>query len=85
MTYWMASRTRCSPTRCDAPSATASSGGISIPGEWARQPCTYHLFPAAEGGGEHCQAGAVSRLHQVAFGWLDTVLATPNMPSRSVS
>jgi hypothetical protein len=27
----------------------------------------------------------VSRLHQVAFGWLDTVLATPNMPSRSVS
>jgi dienelactone hydrolase len=36
---------------------------------------TYHLFPAAEGGGEHCQAGAVSRLHQVIFDWLDTVSA----------
>jgi len=39
---------------------------------------TYHLFPAAEGGGEHCQAGTLSRLHQVVFDWLDTVLATLN-------
>ena len=39
---------------------------------------TYHLFPAAEGGGEHCQAGTMSRLHQVVFDWLDTVLATLN-------
>jgi hypothetical protein len=38
---------------------------------------TYHLFPAAEGGSYHCQPGAVSRLHQVVFDWLDTVLATP--------
>ena len=38
---------------------------------------TYHLFPTAEGGGEHCQEGAMSRLHQVVFDWLDTVLATP--------
>jgi pimeloyl-ACP methyl ester carboxylesterase len=36
---------------------------------------TYHLFPAAEGGGEHCQEGVMSRLHQVVFDWLDTVLA----------
>ena len=36
---------------------------------------TYHLFPTAEGGGEHCQAGATSNLHQVIFDWLDTVLA----------
>jgi len=36
---------------------------------------TYHLFPAAEGGGEHCQVGALSRLHQVVFDWLDAVLA----------
>jgi pimeloyl-ACP methyl ester carboxylesterase len=41
---------------------------------------TYHLFPAAEGGGEHCQAGTMSRLHQVVFDWLDTVLATPSRP-----
>jgi pimeloyl-ACP methyl ester carboxylesterase len=40
---------------------------------------TYHLFPAAEGGGEHCQEGVMSRLHQVAFDWLDTVLTTPKM------
>jgi hypothetical protein len=39
---------------------------------------TYHLFPAAEGGGEHCQVGSVSRLHQVVFDWLDAVLATLN-------
>jgi pimeloyl-ACP methyl ester carboxylesterase len=39
---------------------------------------TYHLFPAAEGGGEHCQEGVMSRLHQVAFDWLGTVLATPS-------
>jgi pimeloyl-ACP methyl ester carboxylesterase len=37
---------------------------------------TYHLFPAAEGGGEHCQEGVMCRLHQVVFDWLDTVLAT---------
>jgi dienelactone hydrolase len=36
---------------------------------------SYHLFPAAEGGGEHCQEGVMSRLHQVVFDWLDTVLA----------
>ncbi|HXN58885.1 MAG TPA: alpha/beta fold hydrolase, partial [Acidimicrobiales bacterium] len=42
---------------------------------------TYHLFPAAEGGGEHCQEGVMSRLHQVVFDWLDTVLTTPNAAS----
>ena len=41
---------------------------------------TYHLFPAAEGGGEHCQEGAMSRLHQVVFDWLDTVLTSPSRP-----
>ncbi len=44
--------------------------------EALRCPKTYHLFPAAEGGGEHCQEGVMSRLHQVAFDWLDTVLDT---------
>jgi hypothetical protein len=34
----------------------------------------YHLFPAAEGGSEHCHEGLMSRLHQVVFDWLDTVL-----------
>ena len=44
---------------------------------------TYHLFPAAEGGGQHCQEGVMSRLHQVVFDWLDTVLATPEAARRS--
>lgn len=36
-------------------------------------PKTYHLFPAADGTGEHCQAGALDPLHQVVFDWLDDV------------
>jgi alpha-beta hydrolase superfamily lysophospholipase len=44
--------------------------------EALRCPKAYHLFPDAEGGGQHCQVGAVSKLHQVVFDWLDTVLAT---------
>jgi len=46
---------------------------------------TYHLFPAAEGGGEHCQEGAMSRLHQVVFDWLDTVLAPTKATQASMS
>jgi dienelactone hydrolase len=42
---------------------------------------TYHLFTSADGGGEHCQAGAVSSLHQVIFDWLDTVLAHDPVPA----
>jgi pimeloyl-ACP methyl ester carboxylesterase len=42
---------------------------------------TYHLFPTAEGGGEHCQAGATSTLHQVVFDWLDSVLAQSTVPA----
>ncbi len=49
--------------------------------EALRCPKTYHLFPTPEGAGEHCQAGAVSRLHQVVFDWLDTVLDTVNTVS----
>jgi pimeloyl-ACP methyl ester carboxylesterase len=44
---------------------------------------TYHLFTTAEGGGEHCQVGSVSKLHQVVFDWLETALATPNTASLS--
>jgi dienelactone hydrolase len=46
--------------------------------EALRCPKTYHLFPEAEGSGEHCQEGAMSTLHQVVFDWLDTVLTTVN-------
>jgi pimeloyl-ACP methyl ester carboxylesterase len=53
--------------------------------EALRCPKTYHLFPAAEGGGEHCQEGAMSRLHQVVFDWLDTVLVAPETASGSMA
>jgi pimeloyl-ACP methyl ester carboxylesterase len=43
--------------------------------EALRCPKAYHLFPEAEGGGQHCQVGAVTKLHQVVFNWLDTALA----------
>jgi alpha-beta hydrolase superfamily lysophospholipase len=43
----------------------------------------YHLFPEAEGGGLHCQLGALSKLHQVVFDWLDTVLASAQAPQAS--
>lgn len=31
-------------------------------------------FPENEGGGEHCQEGAIALFHQRAFDWLNTVL-----------
>jgi len=51
--------------------------------EALRCPKAYHLFSGAEGGGEHCQAGALSALHQVVFDWLDTALATVQLRGRS--
>lgn len=33
------------------------------------------VFPEDEGGGEHCHEGATLRFHQIAFDWLDGVLA----------
>lgn len=32
-------------------------------------------FPAADGAGEHCESGARSLFHQVAFDWLDHILS----------
>ena len=52
-----------------------------VPPGFPTCPKTYHLFPAAEGGGEHCQEGVMSRLHQVVFDWLDTVLDTASTVS----
>ncbi|MER6523207.1 alpha/beta hydrolase [Streptomyces sp. NPDC001553] len=38
-------------------------------------PHTLITLPEAEGAGEHCHMGAMSRFHQIAFDWLDTTLA----------
>ena len=40
-------------------------------------PKTFIAFTAAEGAGEHCEAGARSLFNQRAFDWLDTVLDPP--------
>ncbi len=38
-------------------------------------PTTLVTLTAAEGAGEHCHMGALTRAHQVMFDWLDDVLA----------
>jgi pimeloyl-ACP methyl ester carboxylesterase len=43
-------------------------------------PHTLITLPEAEGAGEHCHMGAMSRFHQVTFDWLDTTLAAPAHP-----
>ncbi|MGO9908204.1 MAG: alpha/beta hydrolase family protein [Solirubrobacteraceae bacterium] len=59
----------------------AAGGQASQLYEALRCQKTYHLFPTAEGGGGHCQAGATSNVHQVIFDWLDTVLAPSTAPA----
>jgi alpha-beta hydrolase superfamily lysophospholipase len=41
---------------------------------------TEHVFQKADGAGEHCQAGAVERFHQVFFGWIEGLRETSTMP-----
>jgi pimeloyl-ACP methyl ester carboxylesterase len=38
-------------------------------------PTTLAHFTTAEGAGEHCHVGSLTRAHQVIFDWLDTTLA----------
>ena len=40
-----------------------------------KAPTTYVALREAEGAGEHCHMGAMSRAHQTIFDWLDTQLA----------
>ncbi|MEU3572823.1 alpha/beta hydrolase [Kitasatospora sp. NPDC036755] len=44
-------------------------------------PHTLVTLTEAEGAGEHCHMGAMSRFHQVVFDWLDTTLAGPAGPA----
>ncbi|MFD7836157.1 alpha/beta hydrolase family protein [Streptomyces sp. NPDC059761] len=39
-------------------------------------PQTLITLPEAEGAGEHCHMGAMSRFQQITFDWLDTTLST---------
>lgn len=42
---------------------------------------TLITLTAAEGAGEHCHMGALTRSHQVMFDWLDGVLAHTSQPA----
>ncbi|GAA1225544.1 alpha/beta fold hydrolase [Kitasatospora nipponensis] len=44
-------------------------------------PHTLITLTEAEGAGEHCHMGAMSRFHQVTFDWLDTTLAPTPTPA----
>jgi pimeloyl-ACP methyl ester carboxylesterase len=43
-------------------------------------PKEYVQFRTADGAGEHCESGARTRFHQVAFDWLDRVLMRTPQP-----
>jgi hypothetical protein len=46
---------------------------------------TLVALTAAEGAGEHCHMGALTRAHQVMFDWLDDVLALMSEQPTAVS
>ncbi|WP_042374802.1 alpha/beta hydrolase family protein [Streptacidiphilus neutrinimicus] len=43
-------------------------------------PHTLITLPEAEGAGEHCHIGAMSRFNQITFDWIDTTLAAKAHP-----
>jgi hypothetical protein len=43
-------------------------------------PTTVVTLSDAEGAGEHCHVGAMSRLHQEMFDWLDDTLVNQTVP-----
>ena len=42
-------------------------------------PVTLARFTTAEGAGEHCHVGSLTRAHQVIFDWLDTTMSAPDV------
>lgn len=56
------------------PSALAAA--MTVPNTLAR-------FTTAEGAGEHCHVGSLTRAHQVIFDWLDTMLSAPRPVGRN--
>jgi len=46
-------------------------------------PATLTTLSDSEGAGEHCHVGAMSRLHQEMFDWLDDTVLTPALESRA--
>jgi len=42
-------------------------------------PATLARFTTAEGAGEHCHVGSLTRAHQVVFDWLDSTISAPDV------
>jgi hypothetical protein len=51
-------------------------GQPSVLAEAMTAPVTLARFTTAEGAGEHCHVGSLTRAHQVIFDWLDTTIST---------
>lgn len=61
---------RCPTLIIDGENETYSKGQAKQLYDALRCPKDYHFFPASEGAGEHCQAGALTAFIAVAFDWL---------------
>jgi pimeloyl-ACP methyl ester carboxylesterase len=61
----------------DAEEDQFSKGQPSILAAAMTAPITLARFTTAEGAGEHCHVGSLTRAHQVIFDWLDTTLSVP--------
>jgi pimeloyl-ACP methyl ester carboxylesterase len=58
-------------------------GQPSVLVEAMTAPTTLARFTTAEGAGEHCHVGSLTRAHQVIFDWLDTTLSAPHAAERN--
>jgi pimeloyl-ACP methyl ester carboxylesterase len=57
-------------------------GQPSVLAEAMTAPATLARFTTAEGAGEHCHVGSLTRAHQVIFDWLDTTISVPHAGGR---
>jgi pimeloyl-ACP methyl ester carboxylesterase len=61
----------------DAEEDQFSKGQPAILAAAMTAPITMARFTTAEGAGEHCHVGSLTRAHQVIFDWLDTTISAP--------
>jgi alpha-beta hydrolase superfamily lysophospholipase len=75
-----AARITCPVLVCDAEGDDISASAPQLVGALTCEKQYIH-FTAAEGAGDHCEAGARTLYHARSFGWLDGLLH-PEFPSR---
>jgi len=69
-----AERITCPTFVCNAEADAISASAPKLAAA-LRCPHEFRTFTAAEGAGDHCEAGARTLFHARAFDWLDGVLA----------